>query len=246
MGVRSPENIKLELNRLIQEAQPVFPNLASRLGEMWRWIAEKKNGLLRSKRPVMLLLTELVDDTDFWLAMQLLPENDRDALLDTLSPSEQYWYNFLFPAWFNEPDPKQKNWQRNLMGDKFQGNDATLINNICNEIEKLGGTIHNPYIADLSMATDLIASGAKQLPLCVQITTMHHQLTTNKEGAWLATLSYWKIPQGLFVSFNPTLEQAKKSVGKCIYQYSDQSPKGCYRIINIDRQGLYVHQLRSN
>lgn len=191
----------------------------------------------------MLLLTELVDDTDFWLAMQSLTKNDRDTLLDTLSPSEQFWYNTLFPAWFNEPDPKQEKWKKNLMGNNFQGNDATLINDICNEIEKLGGTTHNPYIADLSMATDLIASGAKQLPLCVQITTVRHELATDKEAAWLETLRYWKIMQGLFVSLNPSLQQVEKSVAQQIYVYSDHSSKECYTLIKIDYQGLYVQQL---
>ena len=36
MGMRSPEDIKQQLSNLIEEAQPVFPNLASRLDEIQR------------------------------------------------------------------------------------------------------------------------------------------------------------------------------------------------------------------
>lgn len=99
--VQSPEDIRLKLIRLIQEAQFVSPNLASRLDRMRRWIAQKKSGLLMRKRHVMALLVELVEDADFWLAVQLLPEEDRDAEFAQLSQAEQYWYKYLFQAWFN-------------------------------------------------------------------------------------------------------------------------------------------------
>lgn len=152
--MRSSQEIKLELIQLIQEAQPVYPKLASRLDEINRWIAKKKDGLLMRKKHVMQLLSELVADTTFWLSVQSLSEEDREAEFAELSPTEQYWYKYLFPAWFNEPDPKQKNWQRNLMAEQFAGSDAAFINKICLQIEKCGGSTSNPYIADLSMATE--------------------------------------------------------------------------------------------
>ncbi len=110
--MQSPEDIKLELMRLINEARYDFPNLASRLDEMRRWIIDKKSGLLTRKRHVMQLLAELVADAYFWLAVQSLPKEDRDSEFTQLSPVEQYWYKYLFPAWFNEKDPKLSIWKK--------------------------------------------------------------------------------------------------------------------------------------
>ncbi len=232
--MRSPEDIKLELIRLIEEAQPVYPNLASRLDEMRRWIVSKKSGLLKRKRHVMLLLTELVEDATFWLAVQSLPEEDRDAEFAKLSPTEQFWYKDLFPAWFNERDPKLSIWKKNLMADKFEGSDSPFIDEICQEIEFCGGDTLNPYIADLSMATDLIASGAKKLPLCVQLTSVRDSLAVEKQNDWKLTLEYWGIKRGLFVGFNPMEERVDSQIGECVFRHSDQSPNKCYLIVTID------------
>lgn len=238
--MQNPEDIRLELIRLINEAQPVFPNLAARLDEMRRWIAKTKSGLLMRKRHVMLLLAELVADADFWLAVQSLSEEDRDAEFAQLTPAEQYWYKYLFPAWFNEKDPKLNIWKKNLMGNKFEGIDSSLINDICKKIELLGGTTLNPYIADLSMATDLIASGKKNLALCVQLTSIRTSLTASKENDWLSTLKHWKIQRGLFISFNPVLIRVEIQIAECVFKCSDEFSDECYYVISIDGQNPYV------
>ena len=231
--VQSPEDIRLKLIRLIQEAQSVSPNLASRLDEMRRWIAHKKSGLLMRKRHVMALLTELIEDADFWLAIQSLPEQDKDAEFAQLSQAEQYWYKYLFPAWFNEPDPKLNIWKQNLMAEKFEGSDAPFIERICKEIELCGGDTCNPYIADLSMATDLIASGKRNLALCVQLTSIRDSLATGKRNDWNSTLIYWKIERGLFIGYNPMQNQVS-SVGECVFRHSDQLPEKCYFIVSLN------------
>lgn len=244
--MQNPEDIRLELIRLISEAQPVFPNLASRLDEMRRWIAKTKSGLLMRKRHVMQLLAELVADADFWLALQSLPESDKDAEFAQLTPAEQYWYKYLFPAWFNERDPKLNIWKKNLMADKFEGSDASLIDDICKEIEFLGGTTLNPYIADLSMATDLVASGKKKLALCVQLTSIRTSLTADKENDWLSTLKYWGIQRGLFVSLNPALDKVEMQIGECVFRCSDEFSDECYCVVSINGQNPYVRQIRGS
>lgn len=230
-GVRTPEEIRFELNMLIKEAQSVAPKLSERLDEMRRWIGQKKAGLLIRKRQVMQLLAELVDDATFWLALQSLSEEDTEAELAQLSLSERYWYEYLFPAWFNENDPKLPNWKKKLMADEFGASDAAFIEQVCLEIEKGSGDTVNPYIADLSMATDLIASRTKKLVLCVQLTTVRDSLAVDKQRDWETTLRHWGIQRGLFLSFNPSLPQVHSVVGKLVLRCSDQLPQQCYYII---------------
>lgn len=231
--MRNPEDIRLELSKLIEEAESDFPNLAARLDEIKRWIAKKKSALLMRKKHVMRLLTELVDDTTFWLTVQSLSEEDRSAEFSQLSPAEQYWYKYLFPAWFNEQDPKLPIWKKKLMADAFEASDTLVIDNICRQIEFYGGTTLNPYIADLSMATDLIASGTGSLVLCVQLTSVRGNHAIQKKRQWLLTLKRWGIQRGLFISFNPMKEQVESKIGKGIFKFSDQLPETCYRECNI-------------
>ncbi len=54
------------------------------------------------------------------------------------------------------------------------------------------------------MATDLIASGTEELPLCVQLTSVRDSLNQTNLADWLSTLKHWKIKRGVFISFNPT------------------------------------------
>ena len=135
----NPDEIKRNLDDLIQDAKPVFPNLASRLDEMKRWIINKKLGLLTRKVHVLYLLTELVENATFWLKVQSLDKDDRELMFSELSPPERYWYEYLFPAWFNEKDPKLHVWKQNLMSGNFQGSDSSHIEHICSCIKDDGG-----------------------------------------------------------------------------------------------------------
>lgn len=232
--MRSSQYVRLDLIRLIQEAQAVSPSLASRLDEMRRWIAQKKSGLLMRKKYVMQLLEELIADAFFWLNIQLLPKEDRNTVLAELSPVEQYWYEYLFPAWFNEKDPKLNIWKKNLMAENFSRDDATFINTICLEIEVGGGHTLNPYIADLSMATDFLTSGTKAFILCVQLTSLRDNFSSDKQKEWQSTLKYWKIQRGLFVSFNPGKAQVDVEIARCVIRNSNLLPEQCYSKIDID------------
>ena len=226
--MQDPKDIRLKLDRLIQDAQTVAPNLASRLDEMRRWIAQKKFGLLMRKRHVMQLLAELVEDSDFWLVVQSLPEEDRNTEFAKLSSAERYWYKYLFPSWFNEKDPRLSNWKQKLMAELFEGSDASLIEESCLEVEACSGATCNPYIADLSMATDLIASGTKGIALCVQLTSVRESLAVDKRNEWKSTLEYWGIRRGVFVRFNPRRNQVCSVIDKYGFSSSDQLPEQCY------------------
>ena len=229
----TPKEIKSQLNQLILDSQTTAPKLSERLVEMNRWIAQKKNGLLMRKRHVMQLLAELVEYATFWLEVESLSLQDKDFVLAQLSPAEQYWYQYLFPAWFNEQDPKSIVWKQKLMADEFGKSDDTLIKGICRAIEVNGGGTFNPYIADLSMATDLIAFGTKELVLCVQLTTVRDSLCASKYSEWESTLKHWQILRGLFLSFNPVRVKVDRA-GQCIFQCSDQLPRECYRRKSMD------------
>lgn len=224
----TPKEIKSRLNQLILDSQTTAPKLSERLVEMNRWIARKKDGLLMRKRHVMQLLAELVEYATFWLEVESLSSEDKDFVLAQLSPAEQYWYQRLFPAWFNEPDPKSIVWKQKLMADEFGRSDHTLIQKICWVIAAHNGGTFNPYIADLSMATDLIAFGTKELVLCVQLTTVRDSLCADKYSEWESTLKYWQIRRGLFLSFNPARVKVHTAIGQCVIQHSDQLQNQCY------------------
>lgn len=220
--MRNPEDVKSDLIQLIQDSKDVSPELASRLDEMSRWIVQKKSGLLRRKSHVMQLLEDLIADSTFWLSIQLLSEEDKNAELADLSKLERYWYLDLFPAWFNEKDPKLNIWKQNLMAGNFQGDDAAFINKICSRLKNCGGETLNPFIADLSMATDFIASGSRQIPLCVQITTVRHELSTHKRSQWQETLEHWSIRRGIFISYNPSQIQVDVKIAQYALTHSDR------------------------
>ncbi|WP_017652638.1 hypothetical protein [Fortiea contorta] len=232
---RAPDDIRSDLNTLIEESRSIFPKLASRLDEIRCWIAKKKSGLLKSKPHVLQFLEELLSDATFWLEAQLLSEEDRNTLFAQLTPTEQYWYKVLFTNWINERDPKMPTWKKNLMAGEFKANDKSFIDQVCQEIESLGGSTLNSYIADLSMATDFIASGSRTLPLCVQVTTLNDIHSQNKQREWQSTLTYWGINRALFVSFNPRLTQVEQRIGLSVFQHSDQIQGNCYFVDSIDK-----------
>ncbi|WP_009632679.1 hypothetical protein [Synechocystis sp. PCC 7509] len=231
--MRNPEDVKSDLVQLIQDSKDVSPELASKLDEMSRWIVKKKSGLLRSKSHVMQLLQELIEDSTFWLSIQLLSEEDKSAELAELSTLEMYWYLQLFPAWFNEKDPKLHIWKENLMAGNFEGKDAAFINKVCSKLKNCGGETLNPFIADLSMSTDFIASGSQQIPLCVQITTVRDALSTDKQSQWQKTLKHWSIRRGIFISYNPSQIQVDVKIAQYALTHSDRLPEQCYHQLTI-------------
>jgi hypothetical protein len=227
----SPEDIKLELSDLIRDVTPTIPLLAKRLDEIRRWIKDKKSGQLMSKRYVMDFLKELIRDAHVWLTIQALDPEMIQALLKKMPPAEKYWYMELFPRWINEPDPKMSIWKQKLMAGEFAFDDEELINDLRDRLDNENGSSWTCYILDLSMATDLIASGALEKPLCVQLTTLRPQFSLEKKEKWEAALRYWKIQRGLFVSFNPTKDRGVLAYR--LLQESDRLPVSGYNEIEI-------------
>ncbi len=225
------KNIEQKLKRLIAEATQIEPGLASRLDEMRRWIKDKKPGQLMSKRHVMDFLIELCVDARVWLDLQSLEPATRQTCVEQMAPAEQYWYTDLFPRWFNEPNPKLSIWKQKLMAGEFGQEDKKLIDSLCNRIDERQGSSWACYILDLSMATDLIASGTLKQALCVQLTTLSNRLSVDKKVRWELTLRYWKIQRALFASFNP--KRDRTVLENRLLQESDRLPASCYTEIEI-------------
>lgn len=227
------KDIKPELESLINDALLIEPALARRLDELKRWIKDKKVGLLTSKSAVLDFLTELILDARLWLKLKPLTPKEKQRFFEQaeLTPAEKYWYEFLFPQWFNESDPKLDTWKRKMMSGEYSQNDEALINALSDEIETRGGACIWRYIIDLSMATDLVTSGNLGLPLCVQITRTAEELLADKKANWEATLRYWGIDRGLLVSFNPrNLDENLYFLAAVILQKGDELPSTCYDV----------------
>ncbi len=223
------EEIKNELKRLSRLAASVEPGLANRLEEMSRWVKDKKPGLLVRKKTVLLFLLELIEDARFWLDIKALTPETRQAVFDRMTPSQRYWHGYLFPKWFNEPDPKLSIWKQKMMAGDFREEDYPLIKLLLYHAQKSGGSAVRRYIIDLSMATDLVVSGHLGVPLCVQLTTIASDLAIDKKQAWEVTLRYWGIERGLFVSFNPGNQpDIVGFLADEILRQSDELPSVCY------------------
>jgi hypothetical protein len=225
------KDIESELERLTAEVKSISPELASRLDEMRRWIKGKKPGQLMNKRHVMDFLIELYVDAKVWLDLQIVEPDARQAYIDEMPPAERYWYTELFPQWFNEPDPKLSIWKQKLMAGEFDQDDKDLIDDLCDRLDAQQGSAWACYILDLSMATDLIASGTLQIPLGIQLTTLSSQYSMEKKVQWELTLSYWHIQRALFVSFNPSRDCTL--LAERLLQESDRLPDNCYTEIEI-------------
>lgn len=226
--------IEPELKRLISIASSTEPSLAKRLDELRRWIKDKKPGLLTSKRFVMDFLLELITDAQTYLDLKALNSEERREVFDQMNPTERYWYNFLLPSWFNEPDPKLPIWKQKMMAGEFTKEDEPFINLIINKIQRDKGTVLKRYVVDLSMATDIVVSGSLGMPLCVQLTRVSDELSTEKKQKWETTLHYWEIERGLFVSFNPIRIKIVDLLSNEILLQSDHLSSKCYAECSID------------
>jgi hypothetical protein len=222
----SPSQLEPELKRLISEASSIEPGLSGRLDELRRWIKDKRPGLLSKKKFVIDFLTELIEDADIWLKLKLASPKERQMVYDQMTPVELYWYNHLFPKWFDEPDPKLPTWKQKLMAGEFTQNDEKLISSLAIEIEELGGEALSRYIIDLSMATDLVVSRDSSPALCIQLTTSADQHSETKKSQWRSTLGRWGIKRALFLSFHP--RQDCKNLAKLVLWKGDNLPDDCY------------------
>jgi hypothetical protein len=198
------KEIKERLLQLIESASSIDPNLVKRLEEINRWIKNVKPGSLTAKPLVCLFLLQIIQDTEAWLIFQSLPSPEEQlAALNALNPAVRYWYSELFPRWLSENDPRFYVWRQKLIGGEFGQEDKDLLSLITNEIEQRGGTFVLRYIADLSMATDIIVSSSQEKPLCIQLTSLSDEYSQQKLDNWENTLRFWKVERGLFLSYNP-------------------------------------------
>lgn len=195
--------IEPKLRKLTRLASREEPGLAYRLAEVRRWIKDIRPGLLMQKNVLMAFLLELIKDAEFWLQLQSLTKEEKQLFLNHLPSSVRYWYEVLFPKWFNESDRRFYIWKQKLRSGEFDREDAELIESIAAQIQIREGTIVHRYIADLSMATDVIVSSNIGKPLCVQLTTVSDEFSEHKYNEWKHTLQQWKIGRGIFVSYNP-------------------------------------------
>ncbi|NEP77829.1 MAG: hypothetical protein F6K39_06385 [Okeania sp. SIO3B3] len=200
MQAREIESKLKQLSRLAWSTEPA---LAQRLDEVTRWIKDIRPGLLMQKGVLVGFLLELIKDGEFWLKLQSLTNDERQLFLSHLPSPVRYWYENLFPKWLNQNDRKFYIWKQKLRSGEFNQEDADVLKSVARQIKSRDGCVVHRYIADLSMATDVIVSSSTGKPLCVQITTMSGELCNHKYNEWKDTLQQWKIRRGIFVSYNP-------------------------------------------
>lgn len=220
--------IEPKLCELISIASSLEPALAIRLEEIWRWIKDIKLGLLMQKKFLMVFLLEVIKDAEFWLALKVLTDEERQVFLNQLSPPVRYWYENLFPRWFNEKDNKFYIWKQKLRSGEFTQEDAALIECVANEIQNREGTLVQRYVADFSMATDAIVSSHQGNPLCVQMTSISDEFSHNKYEEWKKTLKEWEIDRGIFISYNPGKEEFVSQLVNVVLHNSKHLEKSKY------------------
>ncbi|MBE9051245.1 hypothetical protein IQ243_12620 [Nostocales cyanobacterium LEGE 11386] len=198
------QEIKEQLKSLIEQASSIDPNLAKKLSEINRWVKNIKPGSLTAKPFVLAFLLEVITDSTIWLIIKSLPsKEEQTAKFEQMTPNERYWYSYLFPKWINATDSKFYIWKQKLMAGEFNQGDDDIIKAIAQDIVQREGSVWQRYIADLSMATDLIVSSHQAKPLCIQVTSVSEEFNHQKYHYWQNTLHSWEIERGLFLSYNP-------------------------------------------
>jgi hypothetical protein len=228
------QDIKQKLDDLINLTSDTEPKMYQRLNELKSWIKDKKNGLLNSKKQLLEFLDWVITDVEYLLVLNSLNPAEKDLVLAEFTPTEQYWYNHLFPLWFEQSDVKFSTWKQKLMTGENQAEDAKILKEVSLKIQQKGGTIVQRIILDFSMATDLLISGNKQEPLAVQITTLAKQdYLKDKVKNWQDTLDYWQVLRAIFVSYHPTNSGGTDHLAHVIFKQSDSLPLQCRKQIGI-------------
>lgn len=223
------KEIQHKLKSLIEEASSIDPYLARKLDEINRWVKDVKPGSLTAKKFVTAFLLEVIRDSTVWLKLKSLPSQEEQQLqFEQMTPSERYWYSYLFPKWLNETDPKFFIWKQKLMAGEFNQADDRVIKSIATEIVQREGTFWHCYIVDLSMATDLIVSSSQRKPLCVQVTSISEEFLQQKSADWENTLQNWGINRGLFLSYNPRISNFVNQLVNIALDNSDTLRVGSY------------------
>lgn len=223
------KEIKDKLKSLSEQASEVDLNLAKRLDEIYRWVKNIKPGSLTAKPYVLAFLLEVITDSTVWLIIKSLPTTEEQAAqFQQMTPNERYWYGYLFPKWINASDAKFYIWKKKLMAGKFSQLDNDIIKAIAQDIIRREGSFWQRYIADLSMATDLIVSNHSQKPLCVQVTSVSEELNRQKYQHWQNALQLWEIERGLFCSYDPSESNFINQLVNVALYNSDHLAEGKY------------------
>lgn len=218
------KEVQIQLALLIEEAEEVDEKLTQRLAKVYQWIKNLKSGQIQAKRLLLAFLIQLIEDAETYLKIQ-----ENKVRLEEQTAVEQYWYGTLFPRWLKQPDPKFEHWKPKLkkedlpQDDEFLKQMADCIN------QKPDGQTWRSFIADFSMATDLIVSYHQQKSLCVQVTTLSENHQEKKYHNWQETLQQWHIPRGLFLSYNPSKTDALNRLVNTVLMNSDSCPDGKYK-----------------
>jgi hypothetical protein len=230
---QSATEIRLKLRALIDQAKTIKPSLAERLSNLLRWIKDKTDKQINQKPSIVDFLAEIILDANFWLILQTLTlEQKQQFYIDMeIFPAEQYWFDVLFPLWFDEPDPKLDIWKKELMAGNFSADDMQTIRAVSLAIKKLGGSCLWKYPLDLSMATDLLVMGLTGVALFVQITTLAQKYLPDKKSAWEDSLKHWKIKRGLLISYNPMpTNNVAQRISGVVFRHIDSLPSNCYTL----------------
>lgn len=226
--------VKDTLKSLIEKASTIDPCLAKRLEEINRWVKDVKPGSLTAKKFVLFFLQQIIRDALVWLDIQAVasPE-EQQQYYERMTPTERYWYSYLFPKWLNETDPKFYIWKQKLMAGEFNEPDTEVLKSIATDIVNHQGTFWHCYIADFSMATDIIVSSRHQLPLCIQLTSLSDEFCQEKSELWKNTLQRWGIDRGLFLSYNPKSTDCVNRIVNLSLYNSDHLKTDIYLKFNL-------------
>lgn len=218
------KDVQIQLALLIEEAEEIDEQLTHRLAEVYHWIKDLKVGQIQAKRLLLAFLIQLIEDAETYLQIQ-----ENEVCLEEQTAVEQYWYGTLFPRWFKQPDPKFQHWKPKLKREDLPQDEA-IIKRMADHInQKPDGQTWRSFIADFSMATDLIVSYHQQKSLCIQLTTLSEEHQENKYKEWQNTLQHWQISRGLFLSYNPSKTDALNRLVNTVLMNSDSCKDGQYK-----------------
>jgi hypothetical protein len=222
--------IKSELDHIIAHADTTEPLLAERLRQFSRWIKNTKPGSLTKKKLVVDFLFELILDAALWLDLKDLNREEKIEYYREaeLTPSERYWYEILFPAWFSRRDPKLTIWTQKMMAEEFQSSDSADILLFTAAFKSLWAPVVYRHILDLSMATDLLIDGRLEKPLAIQLTRSNPKMLSEKQDRWRETLIYWNIERGVLFSHSPSHSIEGSAIS--LLSLSDSLVDGCYAV----------------
>ncbi len=241
----SPHQALNDLFNLIREARSIAPKLSARLEEIYKWVEKHPPGKLTSAKYVLILLTQLIADTQNWLELEeariyALQNDDQmfyQEVLDGYNPAEQYCLRVCFPAWFSEQDPKFQKWKTALIRNIFTADDANVLDSLSRTIENMGGYAFLSLLGDLSLSTDLIAASSGANALCIQQTRQGGAWLQKKHATWQADLAHWKIDCGLLLSFvpptGPTAQHSWRVIAGKVLYWCDNIKPGKYIVCMV-------------